>query len=223
MNDSDDITHWKKTDTHVFWGEIAPCDHFVQIYENDTIFIELLTGFVTAGIRAGDCVIIIATPEHLKTLDEKLRHEDFDVFVLKLEDRLITLTVEEALQAFLINEWPDEILFKHLVSGLLAKARHKGRKVRAFGEIVAKLWAQGLCGATVQLEHLWHQLCKAEGLSLFCAYPRSGFTQDVQASIKSVCDAHSRVIREGESKTEIFHREVVQDQDRDSRSMLAAS
>jgi hypothetical protein len=31
--------------------------------------------------------------------------------------------------------------------------RH-GRKVRAFGEMVALMWARGECGATVMLEHL---------------------------------------------------------------------
>jgi ribosomal protein L15 len=60
--------------------------------------------------------------------------------------------------------------------------------------MVAMLWGQGHNGATVRLEHLWHELCREEAFSLFCAYPRSGFTKDVEASIQEICSAHSKVI-----------------------------
>jgi hypothetical protein len=35
----------------VFWGEIAPCDHLVQIYEQEAAFMDSLEGFVGGGIR----------------------------------------------------------------------------------------------------------------------------------------------------------------------------
>jgi len=66
--------------------------------------------------------------------------------------------------------------------------------VRAFGEMVAILWAQGNSGATVRLEHLWQDLCQEQNLALFCAYPRCGFTLDSAQSIEDICAAHSRVI-----------------------------
>ena len=67
------------------------------------------------------------------------------------------------------------------MSGLLTRGRAGGRRVRAFGEMVAVMWARGEQGATVRLEHLWHRLCQSEAFSLFCAYPRIGFTQDAEA------------------------------------------
>ena len=65
---------------------------------------------------------------------------------------------------------------------------------RAGFVVVAVLWAQGHNGATVRLEHLWHEVCEREAFSLFCAYPRSGFTQDAEVSMKEICAAHSKVI-----------------------------
>src|SRR5688500_19228341 len=59
------------------------------------------------------------------------------------------------------------------------------RSVRAFGEMVAVLWANGHNGATVRLEHLWHAFCQSEAFSLFCAYPKTGFTQDASTDRKS--------------------------------------
>jgi len=65
--------------------------------------------------------------------------------------------------------------------------------VRAFGEMVAILWAQGHAAATVRLEHLWSKLCENERLPLFCAYPRAGFTTDQASGLRDLCAAHSRV------------------------------
>ena len=64
----------------------------------------------------------------------------------------------------------------------------------AAGEMVAILWARGHTGATVRLEHLWHRLCATESFTLFCAYPKIGFTQDGPASIREICAAHSAVV-----------------------------
>jgi hypothetical protein len=95
----------------------------------------------------------------------------------------------------MVNGWPDEELFHQFVNSLLARVRRKyHRRVRAFGEMVAVLWAGGKNGATVSLEHLWHQFCLTAAFPVFCAYPRAGFTQDSDASIRAICAAHSRVI-----------------------------
>ena len=91
--------------------------------------------------------------------------------------------------------WPDEELFRVAVNRILDRARgDDSRPVRAFGEMVAVLWAQGHSGATVRLEHLWHSLCREEAFALFCAYPRSGFTQDALESMREICAAHTKVL-----------------------------
>jgi hypothetical protein len=74
------------------------------------------------------------------------------------------------------------------------RASARGRRVRAFGEMVALLWAQGNAAATVRLEYLWNRVCKLERLPLFCAYPKAGFTQEASASLAEICAAHSRII-----------------------------
>jgi len=55
---------------------------------------------------------------------------------------------------------------------------------RAFGEIVAVPWSRSHNGATVQLERLWHAVFQKEAFSLFCAYPRCGFTRDASKSMQ---------------------------------------
>ena len=104
------------------------------------------------------------------------------------------MRAEEALAKFMSNRWPDDKLFNNFVTGLLTLARMNGRRVRAFGEMVAILWARGDTAATVRLEFLWQQLCRTQDFSLFCAYPKAGFTDDPSNSLAKICAEHSRVI-----------------------------
>ena len=183
-----------KANQEVFWGEIAPCEHAVQIYEDADVFLDSLEGFVAGGLRAGDGVVLIATREHLADLERRLATNGFDLDDARSVDQYIALDAGETLSQFMVKEWPDERLFERLVTDVLTRAGRGGRRVRAFGEMVALMWARGHNGATVRLEHLWHGLCKKEAFSLFCAYPRSGFTKGADESIREICDVHSRVI-----------------------------
>jgi hypothetical protein len=190
----------------VFWAEVAPYDHLIQIYEEDEVMLDSLEGFVSSGFRAGDSVIIIATAEHLKSLEIRLRLHGFDLETLMCTDQYIPLHAEETLSKFMLEGWPDEKLFMHLVKGLIPRARgdHK-RKVRAYGEMVSILWGRGYNAATVQLEHLWNKFCATESFCLFCAYPKIGFRQDANTSIMNICSTHSRVIAgDTRSTTEVF-------------------
>lgn len=185
---------WQLSRPQDFWGEIAPCEHVLQIYENHEAFLSTLTSFVGDGINSNDCSIVIATTKHLDLLRARLTAYGVNVDSLIKEDQYIPLDAEQTLHHFMRNDWPDETLFFELVSGLLERGKLKNRKVRAFGEMVALLWAQGNNGATVHLEHLWSQFCNQKDITLYCAYPKSGFTEDAEKSIRHICASHSRVI-----------------------------
>ena len=179
---------------HGFWGEIAPCQHFLQLYEQEGAFLDTLEDFVARGLRAGEAVIVIATRSHLGALDLRLHAQGLDPVAAAMAGQYIPLDAAETLSKFMSDGWPDEQRFRAVVRGLLERARVGGRRVRAFGEMVAIMWARGEPAATVRLEHLWHQLCAAEDFALLCAYPRSGFTQDMQLSMDQICAAHSQVV-----------------------------
>lgn len=186
----------------VFWGEVAPCDHLLQIYESDDLFLRALEGFVVTGFLYGDAVIIIATSSHLEALEKRLK-EDFSIGKLKSSGQYIPVDAEEALPEFIIDDKVDENLFKIFVNNLFTKAQKDGRKVRVFGELVALLWGQGNRSATIKLEQLWDELCNSGVMCLFCAYPKSGFRQDIHDSIKEICLHHSKMIEKNIVSPEI--------------------
>jgi hypothetical protein len=199
---------WRGCNTQVFWGEIAPCNHLVQIYENDDILLDSLEGFVESGIQTGDSVIIIATEAHLEELDNRLKGNGLNVGALRATDQYIPLDAETTLTKFMVRGWPDQDLFMKVVTDLIIRARGTSeRQVRAYGEMVAILWAQGHNGATVHLEYLWNKFCETESFCLFCAYPKSGFTQSANDSLQHICTTHSKVIAgDKKSKKEIFYK-----------------
>jgi hypothetical protein len=202
---------WLHSKTDVFWAEIAPCDHVVQVYDTDSVFLDALAGFVGGGINAGDCCIVIATQAHLEALEDRLTAYGIHIGVLRADYRYIPLNAEEILSRFMVDSYPDEALFMKTVSEIINKNRTNNRKVRAFGEMVAVLWAQGLQDATVRLEHLWNKYCEKEKLCLFCAYPKSGFTGDSSDTFQHICSSHSIMIEGAQQQlTDIFYRETIQ-------------
>lgn len=201
------VNEWNSTNIQVFWGEIAPLDHIVQFYEEDNHFLNTLEGFVGSGFLLGDSVIIIATATHLESLNERLRRQNFDLDHLIKSHRYFPLDANETLSKFMVNNWPDEELFEKYISSLIAVASKDNKKVRAFGEMVAVLWAQGLNGATVQLEFLWHNLHNTKPFCLYCAYPKNGFTQCKNESVDSICNIHSKIIAgHNHPSTEIYYK-----------------
>jgi MEDS: MEthanogen/methylotroph, DcmR Sensory domain len=186
-------TGWKKSNADVFWNEEVPQDHVVQVYENDEILIETLSSFVTVGCKVGDACVIIATEAHLFALEEKIKYSGFDMDSLQKQNRIILLDASLTLSKFMVNDWPDEQLFFTTVSAIVESVGPQN-KIRAFGEMVAVLWEQGLYGATIYLEQLWEKFFLQYPLCLFCAYPKKAFEKNYESSIQHVCRKHSKMI-----------------------------
>jgi hypothetical protein len=181
------------TDPHMFWGELAPCDHLVQIYDDETRFMETLERFIGDGLASGEGAIVIATASHLTWLEARLRALGHDVEAARECGRYVALDAAATLATFMVDGWPDPVRFLETIGPVVSAAGRGGRQVRAFGEMVALLWAQGHNEATVRLETMWNGFCRREALALFCAYPRIGATRDLTDALAEVCALHSKV------------------------------
>ncbi len=205
-NDNNNHNSWRASTIPVFWSTIAPLDHVVQIYENDKIFMHSLQGYVSSGLLAGESVVIIATQEHINNLNLLLSIGGFNIPSLIATNHYIILDADETLEKFMVNGKPDENLFNTFMSAVIKRAQSNNGKVRAFGEMVAILWKKGFKEATVELEKLWNKLHYKNNFSLFCAYPKDGFESNGTTSVKTVCNAHHKVIVGGlEPGKEIFY------------------
>jgi MEDS: MEthanogen/methylotroph, DcmR Sensory domain len=185
-------------ENEVFWGELAPTEHVVYMYEAKEAFLRLLEDFVAEGFSNGEAVIVIATRAHRVALNERLEDRGLDLGALRTKNQYVDLSAENCLATFMKDGWPDERRFNEAIGNLINRVTRPGRRVRAFGEMVAMLWANGNSGATVRLEHLWNEFRRSQPFPLFCAYPKSGFTDDSDDSLREICEAHTKVIYAGQ-------------------------
>ncbi|MCA1642152.1 MAG: MEDS domain-containing protein, partial [Acidobacteria bacterium] len=177
------------------WSAMSESEHFVQFYEADVFLLDSLGGFIRAGLEAGDACIIVATGEHREGLEERLRAAGLDVAAAREGGQFVALDAAETLSRFMVDGAPDPVRFTEVIGGLIARVAGERPRVRAFGEMVALLWAEGNQDAAIRLEELWNDLGKTYPFSLFCAYPMHGFGGEQFAKpLANVCTTHSRVI-----------------------------
>jgi MEDS: MEthanogen/methylotroph, DcmR Sensory domain len=152
---------------------LKPPEHVVQFYgDDDRLLIQNVGRFLSEGLKRGDGLLVIATPEHRTSLTGSLRSESGYSRAV-LEGRLMFLDARATLDRFLVDGYPDPELFESVIGESLRRvgiqAVHTG--VRAYGEMVGLLWTTGEQEAAVQLEHLWNGLLSQREVSLFCSYP----------------------------------------------------
>jgi DcmR-like sensory protein len=176
---------------------LEPEEHVVQLYgEDDRLLTQNVGRFLSEGLKRGDGILVISTPEHRGTLARHLT-QDRGYSKAVLEGRLVFLDAEATLGRFMVKGVPDPELFSSVVGealqGVQARAVHTG--VRAYGEMVGLLWKAGEYSVAVRLEELWNELLKSKDVALFCAYPIDVFSPEFQAGkVDALLCAHTHLL-----------------------------
>src|SRR5262249_34929529 len=175
--------------------ETPDSEHVVQFYESDAFLAEVVSRFVVEGLAAGEAVVVIATGAHRRDVEQRLRARGVDPAAAGREDRYVALDGPETLARFMIDARPDPVRFDEVLSApILRASAGGGRRVRAFGEMVALLGAQGNFEGAIRLEALWNELSCRLPFSLLCAYPIATFGSSDVAGFLGVCRQHVRVV-----------------------------
>jgi PAS domain S-box-containing protein len=178
-------------------GQESP--HVVQFYSDEGFLLEELGQFVGAALAAGSSAVVIATKGHEDQLAQKLKARGLDLTSAIGSGRYVPLNAAEMLSTFMENGLPKPERFSEMLGGVIARAaasaQDQNRRVVAFGEMVALLFAEGKAEAAIRVEKLWNQLARSHSFSLRCAYPIQGFCRQENAeSFLRICAEHSTVI-----------------------------
>jgi hypothetical protein len=177
------------------WSELGHSDHFVQFYESDTFLAGTVSRFVGAALRAGEGVVLIATRAHRNAIQRTLRAQGLDLALARAQGQVVSLDAAETLARFMVKGSADPVRFRDLIGGVMARVADGRPRVRAFGEMVALLWAAGNRDGAMRIEGLWNELRSAHAFLLQCAYPMDGFPAERHgAAFRDICACHSRVI-----------------------------
>ncbi|HET8631883.1 MAG TPA: GAF domain-containing protein [Thermomicrobiales bacterium] len=180
---------------HADWRAVGEANHFVQVYEADAFLLDAVADFIGASLRAGDVGVVLATAEHRAGLEERLAAYGLDPAAARAAGRYVALDAADLLARIMDGDMPEPARFAEIVGGVIARAGAGGRRVRAFGELVALLAAGGNTVAAVRLEALWNDLQRTHDFALFCAYPLASLDGSARAAaLGAVCAAHDHII-----------------------------
>lgn len=178
---------------------VAPRDHVVQFYDGVPELAASVGGYLAEGLRQGDVAVVVATPGHHAAFAAFLAGDGVDVAAARATGMLIELDAADTLSKLMADDAPDAGAFDATVGTLVRSALGRGR-VRAYGEMVALLWDEGLVAAAMELEALWNDLGRAVDFSLFCAYPAGAVAAAERAAFAKVCHLHSAVLGAGPAR-----------------------
>jgi anti-sigma regulatory factor (Ser/Thr protein kinase) len=166
----------------------------VLFYDRGDRAVERLTDYVAGGLHRGDAVVAVLMPEHAVALAAALRAVDAPARTATAEGRFVVLDAAETLATFLVDGLPDRHLLSERLGELIAGLVAGGRPVRAAGEMVAVLWADGNVGGALALEEAWNELADRYGFSLLCPYPATVLAGGELEDVGRLCELHTDVV-----------------------------
>jgi hypothetical protein len=175
----------------------ARCAHVVQVYGDERELAGSVAAYLAEGFERAQPAIALTTPAHRPALLSELDGLGWSAPPLEDEGLLTFADAEATLASFLEGSGPSETRFHTVIGRLLAfvEARHPGRHVRLFGEMVDLLAGRGRHGAALELEKLGDHLAHRRGFSLLCTYRLDVFDPDVQrAVLPGIWRAHEHVV-----------------------------
>ena len=181
--------------------------HVVQFYGRDEELAERVTDYLLGALDGGGVAIIIATPEHRREFETRLGQAGVDLAAARDDGSYLALDAGQTLHELMPAERLDPGAFDRVIGSVIRGAGAGGRPVRAFGEMVALLWDDGLVSDAVQLEERWNELGDRHPFSLFCGYRADSATRDLGA-FAEVCRLHG----------EILHGEIAGSRSRTART-----
>jgi diguanylate cyclase (GGDEF)-like protein len=158
--------------------------HGVYFYDDDDDLLAPLAGYVGAGLLSEGGVILIATAEHRRQLSRRLSQDLLRD--ARTSGRYLELDAAETLRRITRSGYPDPDLFQMIVGTAVLGGLARYGQLRAYGEMVGLLWADGNAAASERLEALWNDLQQRVSFSLLCAYARTRRPQDRLDRIRSL-------------------------------------
>jgi len=183
--------------------------HVVQFYGRDEELADRVTDYLLGALDGGGVAVVIATPEHRREFETRLGQAGVDLAGARDDGSYVALDAGQMLSELMVADKLDSAAFDRVTGAVIRRAGAGGRPVRAFGEMVALLWDDGLVSAAVRLEAMWEELGGKHPFSLFCGYRTDAVTRDMDA-FAEVCRLHGEIVggRSGTARPFAFSREA---------------
>ncbi len=178
-------------------SDAAPCDHIVQLYQDQDFLNRAVCRFAGAALANGEGIILVPTLSHWNAIRPRLEGEGVDVEAARKRGQLTIIDADQLLPRFMRDAMPDSSMFLGLAGDVVGQARAGGsyQKVRWWGEMVNVLWERGDAAASMSLEDLFDQLASKQDIAIFCSFLMDNFDGHVHAHmLPRLGETHSHLI-----------------------------
>ena len=190
-------TEWQTQPWDQLLAEAGPCDHVVQLYQDEDFLSRAVCRFAGGALANGEGIILVPTLTHWNAIRPRLEAEGVDVKAARERGQLTVVDADECLPRFMRNSMPDSSIFLGLAADVIGQARAGVRyeKVRWWGEMVNVLWERGNAAASMNLEDQFDQLAKKHDIAIFCSFLMDNFNGEVHTHMLPRLGAnHSHLI-----------------------------
>jgi hypothetical protein len=192
-----DVVKYAMGRTVVARTEYLDIGHVVQFYAHEEELADRVAGYLLEALQGEGVAVVIATAAHRRAFEGRLARAGVDLAAVARDGTYLAVDAGDTLRALMAGGRLDGEAFDRVVGGLIrgAERRAGDRPVRAYGEMVAVLWDDGLVNAAVELEERWDSLGRRHSFSLFCSYPASSMNRGGHPeAFAEVCRLHRSVV-----------------------------
>ncbi len=153
--------------------------------------------YLWEGLRRGEGVMVIVTPEHRELFSDRLAHLGANLPALIETGQLIFHDANQTLAQFMVAGQPDWQRFEKIIRAAMRQVNPKedAEGLRAYGEMVGILWKARQFAAAIRLEQLWNKLLEQSSFSLYCAYAIDIFGKEFDvANLDGVLCTHTHLV-----------------------------
>jgi hypothetical protein len=184
----------------VIKGAIAS-EHIVQFFDSDESRAECVADFLATGYQAGEPTVVIARPQNWTAVYEQLVVRGIPVQQATADGSIVVKDATDTLRRLSRNGSPDPDAFEAVVGKAVAALARRGRRVRAYGEMVDMLAQRGELAEAVALEQMWNGLGERVPFFLMCGYSAAHFVATgTHRALREICASHSGVHRHAQDQ-----------------------
>jgi CheY-like chemotaxis protein len=171
--------------------------HAVQFHMNDRFFLDEVSRFVGAVLRAGEPVVVVAAEATRAGVVHRLHAQELDLGRLASRGQFVAQDSAGALSRVMRGAHPDRDSLAEIVDGLertrVASASGPDCRLTIVGDLNVALCRNGDVDAAIEVERIWDDLTSGLPLFTVCSYPVDCFERGGAELFGRICAAHSAV------------------------------
>jgi len=175
--------------------EAPPGRHFAQFHRERDALVESVFTFLEAGLRRGNSVLVIAAPDQVGTLFDRLSASKLHPKSLGNSGQLAVLHSDRILEQLVADGLPEWADFRSVLGPVISRLQPFGRGIRIYSELANTLWNAGNTEAGVRLEDFWNALGGAYPFALYCGYMMDTHSEHAYAApLEELGRTHSEIL-----------------------------